>query len=94
VLGLAGTAAVGIATFLLQQKLAYKRMLVVTGVLLGVVLIVMVGGSARKLQDLGWLSSTPLGVRFPDWSARRLELVPTRETAFAQALAVLLVVGS
>jgi high-affinity iron transporter len=93
-IGLAGTAAVGIATFLLQQKLPYKRMLVVTGVLLGVVLVVMVGGSARTLQDVGWLSTTPLGVRFPDWWARWFELVPTWETVGAQALAALLVVGS
>jgi high-affinity iron transporter len=93
-IGLAGTAAVGAATFLLQQKLPYKRMLVVTGVLLGVVLVVMVGGSARTLQDLGWLSSTPLGVRFPDWWARWFELVPTWETVGAQLLAVLVVVGS
>jgi high-affinity iron transporter len=90
-IGLAGTAAVGIATFLLQQKLPYKRMLVVTGVLLGVVLVVMVGGSARTLQDLGWLSSTPLSVRFPDWWARWFELVPTWETVGAQVLAALLV---
>jgi high-affinity iron transporter len=93
-IGLAGTAAVGIATFLLQQKLPYKRMLVVTGVLLGVVLVVMVGGSARTLQDLGWLSSTPFSVRFPDWWARWFELVPTWETVGAQVLAALLVVGS
>jgi high-affinity iron transporter len=93
-IGLAGTAAVGIATFLLQQKLPYRRMLVVTGVLLGVVLVVMVGGSARTLQDVGWLSRTPLGVSFPDWWARWFELVPTWETIGAQALAALLVVGS
>src|SRR6476646_3694931 len=44
-IGLAATVAVGVATFFLQQKLPYKRMLVVTGVMLGVVLVVMVGGS-------------------------------------------------
>jgi high-affinity iron transporter len=93
-IGLAGTAAVGVATFLLQQRLPYKRMLVVTGVLLGVVLVVMVGGSARTMQDVGWLSSTPLGVRFPDWWARWFEVVPTWETLGAQALAALVVIGS
>ena len=93
-IGLAGTAAVGIATFFLQQKLPYKRMLVVTGVMLGVVLVVMVGGSARTLQDVGWLSTTPIGVRFPGWWARWFEVVPTWETLAAQALALTLVVGS
>jgi high-affinity iron transporter len=93
-IGLTATVAVGIATFFLQQKLPYKRMLVVTGVMLGVVLVVMVGGSARTLQDVGWLSSTPLGVRFPGWWARWFELVPTWETVGAQVFAAVAVVGS
>jgi high-affinity iron transporter len=93
-IGLAGTAAVGSATFLLQRKLPYKRMLVVTGVLLGVVLVVMVGGSARTLVDLGWLPAAPMGVQFPSWWARWFELVPSWSTVGAQVLAALLVVGS
>jgi len=93
-IGLAGTVAVGIATFFLQQKLPYKRMLVVTGILLGVVLVVMVGGSARTLQDVGWLSTTPIGVRFPDWWARWFEVVPTWETVGAQGFAAVAVIGS
>src|SRR5690242_1552226 len=86
-LGLAGTAAVGVAIFFLERKLPYRRMLVLTGILLGVVLVVMVGGSARTLQDVGWLSRTPVGVRFPDWWARWFEVVPTWETLGAQLLA-------
>jgi high-affinity iron transporter len=93
-IGLAGTIAVGIVVFFLQQKLPYRRMLVVTGIMLGVVLVVMVGGSARTLQDVGWLSTTPLGIAFPDWWARWFEVVPTVETLAAQALAAALVIGS
>jgi high-affinity iron transporter len=93
-IGLAGTVAVGVATFFLQRRLPYKRMLVATGLLLGLVLVVMVGGSARTMQDLGWLSSTPIGVTFPGWWARWFELVPTWETVGAQALAAGLVAGS
>ena len=93
-IGLAATIAVGAAMFFLQQKLPYRRMLVVTGVLLGVVLVVMVGGSARTMQDVGWLSRTDVGVRFPGWWARWFEVVPTWETLGAQALAAVLVVGS
>jgi high-affinity iron transporter len=93
-IGVAATCAVGFATFALQQKLPYKRMLVVTGVMLGIVLVVMTGGSARTLQDVGWLSSTPMGVRFPDWWARWFEVVPTWETVGAQLLAAVVVIGS
>jgi high-affinity iron transporter len=93
-IGLGATVAVGAMTFLLQQKLPYKRMLVVTGVMLGMVLVVMVGGSARTMQDVGWLSTTPLPVRFPNWWARWFELVPTWETVGAQVLAATAVIGS
>ena len=40
----AGTAAVGVAVFWLHHKLPYRRMLVLTGVLVGVVLVVMIAG--------------------------------------------------
>jgi high-affinity iron transporter len=58
VIGLAGTCAVGIAMFHLQQRLPYKRMLVVTGVLLGVVLVVMVSGGFRPRRSA---CSSPTG---------------------------------
>ncbi|MCW2925838.1 MAG: iron permease, partial [Thermoleophilia bacterium] len=92
--GLAGTAAVGVLTFYAHHKLPYKRMLVLTGVLLGIVLVVMVGGSARTLQSLGVLSTTPLPFGMPDWWARWFEMVPTYETIGIQALAAVFVVGS
>src|SRR3954449_7909979 len=41
-LGLAGTAVVGALTFWLHHKLPYRRMLVLTGVLVGLVLVVMI----------------------------------------------------
>jgi high-affinity Fe2+/Pb2+ permease len=57
--------------------------------LLGLVLL-----GAGTLQDVGWLSRTPVGVQFPDWCARWFEVVPTWETLGAQLLAAALVVGS
>jgi high-affinity iron transporter len=93
-IGLAGTVAVGVVTFMLERRLPYKQMLVITGIMLGVVLVVMTGGSARTLQDLGWLSTTPIDVKFPDWWARWFEVVPTWETIGAQVFAALLVIGS
>jgi len=93
-LGLGGTAIVGLLTFYLHHKLPYKRMLVLTGVLLGLVLVVMIGGTARTLQSLGWIPTTPLPIAFPDWWARWFELVPTYETVAIQLLAGAFVVGS
>ena len=42
-IGLVFTAVVGALTFVAHHRLPYKKMLILTGVLLGVVLIVMVG---------------------------------------------------
>jgi high-affinity iron transporter len=93
-IGLAATAVVGIATFFLQQKLPYKKMLVATGVLLGVVLVVMVGGTALSFVDLGWLPRHPTPFAVPEWMGSWFEVYPYWETLAAQALAAVLVVAS
>jgi high-affinity iron transporter len=93
-IGLALTAAVGWVTFVLQERLPYKRMLVATGVLLGVVLLVMVGESVQEMQLAGWLPSTSLPVAFPGWAGLWLAAFPTVEGVVAQAGALVLVAGS
>src|SRR3954451_18401058 len=83
-LGLIATAIVGTITFWLHHKLPYKRMLVLTGVLIGVVLVVMTGGTALAFQDLGWIPnhSTPFTV--PGWLGSWFEIYGTWETIGAQ----------
>jgi len=93
-LGLTFTAAVGVLTFLAHHKLPYRRMLVVTGAMIGLVLVVMVGESAEELQLAGWLPTTQLGVTFPGWVRTWLALSPTVETITAQVLAAVAVIGS
>jgi high-affinity iron transporter len=93
-LGLAGTALVGLATFKLEQKLPYKRMLIVTGVLIAFVLFVMTGNTARSMQGVGWLEVHSLDIDFPLWIGTWLGVYPTMETLGAQLLAVAFVIGS
>ena len=93
-LGLLAVAAVGAITFKLEQRLPYKRMLVVTGVMIALVLVVMVGNTVRTLQGVGWLSITPIDIEFPLWMGNWLGVYPTVETLVAQALAFGFVVGS
>src|SRR4051794_36957193 len=93
-LGLAGTAAVGVLTFWLHRRLPYKRMLVLTGCMLGLVLVVMIGGTAATFQDLGWLPSHPLPFSVPQWLGAWFEIYPTYETIGIQVVAALFVVGS
>jgi high-affinity iron transporter len=92
--GLAATAVVGVVTFWLHHKLPYKRMLVLTGVLVGVVLVVMIGGTALSFQDLGWLPRHPTPFTLPTWMGAWFEMYSTWETLGVQLLAALFVIGS
>ncbi len=92
--GLIATAVVGAVTFNLEQRLPYKRMLIVTGVLIALVLVVLVGNTARTMQGIGWLSITPIDVELPLWMGTWLGIFPTVETLVLQAGAFALVIGS
>ena len=93
-LGLVATAAVGVATFALERRLPYKRMLIVTGVLIALVLFVLVGNTMRTLQGVGWVGITPIDVELPLWMGTWLGVYPTVETLAAQFASLVFVVGS
>ncbi len=91
-LGLSGIVAV--LTFAAQRHLPYKKMLVLTGVLLAGVLVVMVGESVQELQQAGWISTTSVGIAIPDWVGVWFATFPNLEGLTAQLLAAVLVFGS
>jgi high-affinity iron transporter len=93
-LGLLGTAIVGVLTFYVQRKLPYRRMLIATGVLIGAVLVVMIGGTTLTFQDLGWLPSHPLPFPLPEWLGAWFEIYPTYEGIGIQIAAAVFVIGS
>jgi len=96
-LGIALSAIVAVLTFVLQQKLPYRKMLITTGILLGVVLLVMVGEQAQEMQLAHWISATPIPSLvpvIPKWAGLWFSIYPTYETLIAQAIAAVLVVGS
>ena len=93
-LGLLLTGIVGAITFSLERKLPYKKMLIVTGVLIALVLVVLVGNTARTMQGVGWLSIHPIDLELPLWMGTWLGVYPTVETLAAQALAFVFVIGS
>lgn len=93
-LGLGLTLLVAVVTFALQRKLPYKKMLVVTGVMIGFVLVVMVGQTARTMQGTGWIPITPLEADIPYWAGLWMGVYPTWETIGAQIASAVFVIGS
>ena len=93
-IGLAGTAVVGILTFWLHHKLPYRRMLILTGAMVAVVLMVMIGGTALSFMELGWIPSHPTPFSVPEWMGTWFEIYPYWETIGAQVLSGILVIGS
>src|SRR5881394_3130251 len=96
-LGLVLTGMVAVLTFVLQQRLPYRKMLITTGILLGGVLLVMVGEQAQEMQLAHWISTTEISSvkkYMPPWMGLWLAVFPTVETIIAQLIAGVLVVGS
>ena len=96
-LGLVLTGMVAVLTFVLQQRLPYRKMLITTGILLGVVLLVMVGEQAQEMQYAQWIPTTPIAfleTRIPRWMGLWFAVFPTVETLVAQTIAAVLVIGS
>jgi hypothetical protein len=72
-------------------------MLITTGILLGVVLLVMVGEQAQEMQLAHWIPTTPISQLeniIPAWVGMWFAVFPTVETLVAQLIAAVLVIGS
>jgi high-affinity iron transporter len=93
-LGGVAVLAVAVATFVLERKLPYKKMLIVTGVMLTVVLMIMMGKTVRTMQGVGWVPITPIDVELPYWAGIWLGVFPTVETVLAQIGGGVFVIGS
>ena len=97
IVGVLGSGMIAVLTFLVHRRLPYRRMLVTTGVLLGIVLLVMVGEEAQEMQLARWLPTTEIQSLMrvvPAWMGLWLSVFPTVETLAAQAFAGLVVCAS
>lgn len=73
-------AALGFAVFAIGAKLPYRKMLVVTGVLVVFVLFTFLGSTVRLFQTVGWLTVHPIpGLELPTWMGVWLGVYPTWE---------------
>jgi high-affinity iron transporter len=95
VIGCLFTAAAGVLTFGLHQRLPYKRLLIITGVMLLFVLLVSVGEEVNEMQLAGWIGTTPVqGLYIPGWMGTWFSLFNNWETFIGQFIALALVLGS
>lgn len=96
-LGLFFTAIVAVLTFIAHRKLPYRKMLVLTGILLGFVLLVMVGEQVFEMQQAHWIGTNTISWLEPytkDWMGVWFGFFPNWECLIGQGLAFILVAGS
>jgi high-affinity iron transporter len=94
-LGMVGVAVVGFITFSLQMRLPYKKMLIVTGVMIGFVLVAMVGNTVHVMQSICWLPITPIpGMNLPFWMGQWFGVYATLQGIGLQIMAAVFVIGS
>jgi high-affinity iron transporter len=97
VIGMLSSGVIAVLTFIAHRRLPYRKMLVLTGILLGGVLLVMVGEQAQEMQLAHWLPRTDLpalvGIA-PPWIGVWFSVFPTLETLAAQCFAAVLILGS
>ena len=95
VLGLLFTGAVGVLTFGLHAKLPYKKLLIITGVMLLAVLVVQVGEEVNEMQLAGWIGWHHVSwLHLPGWMGTWFSLFNNWPTFLGQFLAIGIVVGS
>ena len=97
IVGVLATAIVAVMNFVAHRHLPYRKMLVITGGMLALVLLVMVGEEAQEMQLAHWLPTTNIASLMhliPAWMGVWLSVFPTVETIAAQVLAAILVFGS
>ncbi len=93
-IGLLLTCIIGFLTFRFQSRLPHKKMLIVTGIMIGAVLLVMVGKTTYVLQLLGWLPAHTMGFTLPYWAGMWFGIYATWEGFALQCLAAAIVIGS
>lgn len=94
-IGLLVIAILGYAVFIFGAKLPYRKLLVVTGVLVVSIMMTFIGSTVRLFQIVGWLPVHPIeGLQFPTWAGLWLGLYPTYEGFIIPVLGIAYVGGT
>ncbi len=88
-------AVVGLLTFKFGLKLPYRKLLVLTGLLVVAIMVSFIGQTVRLFQTVGWISVHPIpNMQFPDWAGLWLGLYPSWEGLCIPPLALVYVGGA
>jgi high-affinity iron transporter len=88
-------AVVGLLTFKFGLKLPYRKLLVLTGLLVVAIMASFIGQTVRLFQTVGWISVHPIpNVHVPDWAGLWLGLYPSWEGICIPPLALVYVGGA
>jgi high-affinity iron transporter len=94
-LSLAAVILVGMVVFRLHKNLPYMKILIITGILIGSVLLQMVGSTAHVMQVVGWLPIHVVqGLKLPYWLGTWFGIYSTWEGIGLQVASAMFVVGS
>jgi high-affinity iron transporter len=96
-IGMVFSGTIAILTFLANRRLPHRRMLVLTGIMLGGVLLVMVGEQAQEMQLTHWLPRIDIPALdriVPPWTGVWFSIFPTVEKLAAQCVSAVLVLSS
>lgn len=85
----------GVVVFMVGAKLPYRRLLVVTGVLVVTVLVTFLGSTTRLFQTVGWLPIHPIPqLEIPSWMGTWLGFYPSWEGILIPPLGLAYVGGA
>jgi len=86
---------VGLSIFKFGAKLPYRKLLVVTGVLVVSIMVTFLGSTTRLFQTVGWLPIHPIpSLTIPAWAGLWFGLYPSWEGLFIPPLALVYVGGA
>ena len=93
--GLGAIILIGMLTFKFGVKLPYRRMLVITGVLVVSIMVSFLGSTTRLFQTVGWLPVHPIsGLHIPAWAGQWLGFYPSLEGVLIPPMALVYVGGA
>ena len=93
--GFAFIGTIGMLIMFFGAKLPYRKLLVVTGVLVVSIMVTFLGSAVRLFQTVGWLPVHPLpGLDVPNWAGVWLGIYPSWEGLLIPPLALVYVAGA